>query len=155
MYYLDDQYIVQEYCYTEGHGWYQGQTGEMKTKANPLSRLSAITYQDQEGTHLRVYYQGECDLPPSNCPPVETTKEAKTNIVKELAYDGKWYMGEMQIKDAVEGTGLAAVTYGSGRYRQICVFYQNLSLSLIEYYHNEKGWFTSEFISPVGAPSSL
>ena len=126
----------------------------MKAKANPLSRLAAIIYQDQKGIHLRVYYQGECDLPPSNRPLVETPKEAKTNIVKELAYDGKWYTGEMQIKNAVEGTGLAAVMYGFGT-TQIRVFYQNLHLYLQEYYVNNKGqWFISESTSPVGALSS-
>jgi hypothetical protein len=135
VYYLDAQYIVQEYGYTEGHGWYHGQTGDLKAKASPLSRLAAIFYHDQDGNHLRVYYQ-----------------EAKTNVVKELAYDGKWHMGEMQIKDAVEGTGLAAVTYAADGYRQIRVYYQTFEgLYLKEYCHNNKGWFTGGF-KPGKAP---
>ena len=155
MYYLDEQYIVQEYGYTESIGWFQGQTGSLKAKANPLSSLAAIAYVDQEGIHLRVYYQGECNLSPSNCPPVETAKEAKTSIIKELAYDGSWYTGEMQIKDPVEGTGLAAVTYAADGFRQIRVYYQTFEeLYLKEYCHNNKGWFTGEFIGPVGTLSS-
>ena len=64
-------------------------------------------------------------------------------------------MGEMQIKDAVEGSGLAAVTYAAGGFRQIRVYYQTFEeLYLKEYCHNNRGWFTGRFIRPVGALSS-
>ena len=149
MYYLDDQYIIQEYCYTEGHPWYQGSTGTLKAKASPLSRLGAIIYQDQEGNHLRVYYQGEWNLSPSRHAFVETAEEDKTNIVRELAYDGKWHMGEMQIKTATVGTGIASVTYVADNMRQIRVYYQSSDLSLREYCHNNKGWFAGKFAGSV------
>ena len=59
MYYLDRDYVVQEYGYSEGNGWYQGHIGQMKAKASPTSRLAAVQYTDDKGDlHLRVYYQG-------------------------------------------------------------------------------------------------
>ena len=58
-------------------------------------------------------------------------------------------MGEMQIKDAIEGTGIASVTYVATNIRQIRVYYQNTDLRLREYCHNNRGWFTGDFTGPV------
>ena len=148
-YYLDEQYIVQEYCFTEGHGWYKGQTGELKAKASPQSRLGAIIYHHEGHNHIRVYYQGEYHLSQPRHSFVETAEEDKTHVVRELAYDGKWHMGEMQIKNAIEGTGIASVTYIANAQRQIRVYYQSPDLLLREYCHNNKGWFAGKFTGHV------
>ena len=66
MYYLDHDYIIQEYGYSEGNGWYQGQIGQMKAKASPTSCLAAVQYIGDKGDlHLRVYYQGAYRLSPN------------------------------------------------------------------------------------------
>lgn len=59
VYFLDSSYHVQEYCFSHDKGWYAGEVGELKARANPLSRLGAVVYSDLEGLHIRVYYQGE------------------------------------------------------------------------------------------------
>lgn len=59
MYYLDFNYIVQELCYTEGKGWYQGEIGQMKAQATPAAGLAAAVYQNENHLYLYVYYQGE------------------------------------------------------------------------------------------------
>ena len=60
MYYLDNDYVVQEYCYSEGRGWFLGEIGQMKARACYNSRLGAVVYgDDRGGIHIRVYYQGE------------------------------------------------------------------------------------------------
>lgn len=60
MYYLDAEYIIQEFAYTDGRGWYQGKAGELKAKANPSAGLAAVvkTYSTGPDYHSRVYYQG-------------------------------------------------------------------------------------------------
>ena len=82
----------------------------------------------------------------------ETAEEDKTHVVRELAYDGKWHMGEMQIKNAIEGTGIASVTYIANAQRQIRVYYQSPDLLLREYCHNNKGWFAGKFAGHVCMP---
>lgn len=70
MYYLDTDYIVQEYCYTEGKSWYHGEINQLKAKATPAAGLAAVVYgsdvlgHGEKGVHIRVYYQGEYRLFP-------------------------------------------------------------------------------------------
>lgn len=59
MYYLDSDYILQEYCYSEGKGWFAGAIGEIKAKTCPNSRIGAIVYGSGS---IRVYYQSEYHL---------------------------------------------------------------------------------------------
>lgn len=64
MYYLDREYTLQEYCYSEGGGWFAGAIGKMNIKTSTSTRIGAIQYGDDKGgVHIRVYYQGECYLP--------------------------------------------------------------------------------------------
>ena len=55
----------------------------------------------------------------------------------------------MKIKDAIQGSGLSAVTYAGDGFVQIRVYYQAADHSLKEYCHNNKGWFTGKFTRPV------
>lgn len=59
MYYLDHEHILQEYCYSEGKGWFAGEIGKMGIKTSTNTRISAIQYGDDKGG---VYFQGECWL---------------------------------------------------------------------------------------------
>jgi len=64
VYYLDREYTLQEYCYSEGGGWFAGAIGKMNIKTSTSTRIGAIQYGDDKGgVHIRVYYQGECYLP--------------------------------------------------------------------------------------------
>jgi hypothetical protein len=134
VYYLDKDYMVQEYCYTEGKNWYPGVINQLKAKATPAAGLAAIAYGSdvlgagEKGVHIRVYYQ-----------------EAGSNIVKELANDGSWHTGDMQITDALGATNLAAVSYYFQNQTQIRVYYQDRNLFLKEHGHNNSGWFPGAF----------
>jgi hypothetical protein len=70
VYYLDIDYFIQEYCYSEGKGWYQGEVNQLNAQACPAAGLAAIAYGSEvldageEGVHIRVYYQGEYRLRP-------------------------------------------------------------------------------------------
>lgn len=65
--------------------------------------------------------------------------------------DGDWTPGELRIKDALEGTSIAAVAYDSKNSRnqietQLRVYYQTEDLSLSEQCHNSSGWFKGKWI---------
>lgn len=135
VYYLDKDYMVQEYCYSQDKGkWYAGEINKLKAKATPAAGLAAIAYGSdvlgagEKGVHIRVYYQ-----------------EAGSHIVKELANDGSWHTGEMQINNALGATNLAAVSYYFQNQTQIRVYYQDRDLNVKEHGHNNKGWFTGAF----------
>ena len=154
VYFLDSEYIVQEYCFTEGKNWYPGEVGKLKARASPLSRLSAVVYRggESEGLHIRVYYQGEWVCPRSAMYLLKRLEAHGSHVIGELCNDGYWHTGELHIKDAVEGTGIAAVTYAAEGFRQIRVYYQTFEeLYLKEYCHNNRGWFPGEQISPLYA----
>lgn len=57
MYYLDQNYVVHEFCYTEGKGWYQGEVNVLGATATPAAGLAAVVNEDSGGVVLRVYYQ--------------------------------------------------------------------------------------------------
>jgi len=63
VYYLDRKYTLQEYCYSEGWGWFVGEIGEMNIRTSADTRIGAIQYVDRDGFHIRVYCQGEDYLP--------------------------------------------------------------------------------------------
>jgi len=142
LYYLDANYIVQELCYSGGK-FFTGEIGKMNAKATPGSGLAAIVWGPLQETqdavtlpvHIRVYYQ-----------------ESGTNTLRELANDGSWYQGQLNVKNVLGGTGIAAVTYYFQRQSQIRVYYQSADLTLHEYGHNSSGWFEGEF-SPGQATS--
>jgi hypothetical protein len=143
VYYLDSKYILQEYCYSKNkNGWYKGKLGDATIKASFATRLSAITWHDGGGRHIRVYYQG--DSGPSPVGP---------RNLRELSYDGKWTDVQMVINDAVEGTGIAAVKYHAGGAFQIRIYYQTFGeLCLKEYcYNHHKKWHGGKFLLPVYA----
>lgn len=73
--------------------------------------------------------------------------EPDTEIVAELANDGSWYDGALQIPDALGATDLAAVAYYFQDQTQIRVYYQARDLSLREYGWNKGGWFKGRLIS--------
>jgi hypothetical protein len=134
IYYLDASCIVQEYCYSEGRGWYHGEIGNMKAKAAAASGLTAIVFGSDvfghgpKGLHIRVYYQ-----------------EAGSNTIAELANDGSWHTGDMRISDAIGDTYIAALAYWFQDQTQIRVYYQDRDHCLKEYCHNNDGWFQGGF----------
>lgn len=79
-------------------------------------------------------------------------EEDGSRIIRELCNDDGWHNGDLRIEDAVEGTGIGAVTYTGDDLVQIRVYYQTVEdLCIKEYCHNNKGWFLGEFIRPVHA----
>jgi len=132
VYYLDSGYAVQEFCYTQGKGWFPGGINSLGAKATPLSRLGAIVLDG--GLKIRVYYQ-----------------EAGSHIIKELGYNEGhgWSNGDLAIKDAVEGSAIAAATYNE----EIRIYYQTFEeLYLKEYCRSNWGpWFLGGF-NPGRAP---
>jgi len=133
VYYLDTNYFVQEYCFTDNK-WYQGEVNKLGARAVPSAGLAAAAFGvdvhgvGEKGVHIRVYYQ-----------------DATTNRVEELANDGSWYKGKLEINDALGATDLAAVAYWFQDQTQIRVYYQDRGLSLREYGYNKTGWFKGAF----------
>jgi len=131
LYYLDTSDILQEYCFTAGKGWFQGEISQLKVKCVPTAGLAAVEYGDDKGgVHLRVYYQ-----------------EAGTDIIAEAANDGYWHAGQLRLAGAIGGTQLAAVAYYFQSQQQIRVYYQAKDLNVREHGHNDGGWFTGGFVS--------
>ena len=80
MYYLDPEYILQEYCYSEGRGWFAGDIGKMNIRTSTNTRIGAVQYGDDEGgVHIRVYYQGECRLFLKRCSFIETPRRGQVS----------------------------------------------------------------------------
>ncbi|KAK0184055.1 fungal fucose-specific lectin-domain-containing protein [Armillaria mellea] len=125
VYYLDEQYILQEYCYSADKGrWFPGELGDMKIQAATNTSIAAIQYgDDQGGVHIRVYCQ-----------------ELASGAIKELCNDGYWFRGAT-LPDALRGSSIAAVAYlWSGL--QLRVYYQTNDLSIKEHCLNDNsGWF--------------
>jgi hypothetical protein len=65
VYYLDLDYVIQEFRFVEGKGWSEGDVGNLKIKATPGAGLAAVVYLtgntpgSRPDDHIHVYYQGE------------------------------------------------------------------------------------------------
>ncbi|KAH7905261.1 fungal fucose-specific lectin-domain-containing protein [Hygrophoropsis aurantiaca] len=132
VYYLDRDYVLQEYCYSEGSGWYARSIGSMNIIAAHSTRLAAVYY--GPGCHIRIYLQEAGSL----------------NITEVCHDDGRWFRGEV-LRSALEGTSIAAVTYLWDSNREIRVYFQKGDLSLSEYSHNRLGWNQVPGGSPIDA----
>ena len=75
--------------------------------------------------------------------------EEGSNALKELANDGYWHQGDMEVNDAIGGTSVAAVAYYFQDQTQIRVYYQSRNLSLKEHGHNNSGWFEGQSTDPA------
>jgi len=148
LYYLDAEYFIQELCYSGGK-FFNGEVSKLKARATPGSGLAAIVWGPLEGAasatvpevHIRVYYQ-----------------ESGTNTLRELGNDGSWYQGQLNVKNVLGGTGIAAVNYYFQKQNQIRVYYQSIDLTLHEYGYNTSGWFEGAFnpgqataVTPISA----
>jgi hypothetical protein len=144
VYYLDRDYILQEYCYFEGRGWYSGSIGSMNINVAHKTRLAAIYYGPE--CHIRIYLQGDfwalSTLTETFPQVLIRTAEAGSLNVTELCYDnGYWYRGQI-LAPGLEGTSIAAVAYPMDEDIQIRVYFQRGDLSLMEYCHNHhQGWY--------------
>ena len=154
IYYMDQNYVVQEWGYKHSK-WYQGEIGRLGAKATPGSGLAAVTYGEKandtgsDGDHIRVYYQGRGRLNhhihPLNCP-----TDAKTNDIKELAYDNGsgWSHGGLNISNVLAGSRIAGVSlpWGGGSYLRL--YFQDWDLYLREWAWNGKTWIQGQ---PIGS----
>ncbi|PBK79072.1 hypothetical protein ARMGADRAFT_1093487 [Armillaria gallica] len=95
VYYLDEQYVLQEYCYSAHKGgWFSGELGDMKIQAATDMSIAAIQYGDEcGGVYIRVYCQ-----------------ELASGAIKELCNDGYWFRGATLLV-ALSGSSIAAVVY--------------------------------------------
>ncbi|OJA19207.1 hypothetical protein AZE42_06768 [Rhizopogon vesiculosus] len=124
VYYLDEQYFLQEYCYSADKGhWFLGELGNMQIQAATNTSIAAFQYgDDQGGVHIRVYCQ-----------------ELASNTIKEFCNDGYWFRGTI-LPVALSGSSLAAVTYWWNGL-QMRLYYQDDDLSIKEHCLDERGWF--------------
>ncbi|SJL14340.1 uncharacterized protein ARMOST_17796 [Armillaria ostoyae] len=125
VYYLDGQYVLQEYCYSAHKGrWFPGELGDMKIQAATNTSIAAIQYGDDcGGVHIRVYCQ-----------------ELASGAIKELCNDGYWFRGAT-LPVTLSGSSLAAVAY----WCQLRVYYQTDDLSIEEHCIDERSkWFPGE-----------
>lgn len=157
MYCLDTDNIVQEYCYTQNKGWYNGGIGTFGAKATPAAGLAAIVF-DAKTPHsggvvsIHVFFQGEDRLPPYAARVLKYLAAAETGQILELIYDGfegSWVRGQMHIEEPIDATGLAAVAYHTQSQRQIRVYYQNRDLSLREWCYTDGDWYPGQLIASV------
>jgi hypothetical protein len=155
VYYLDSSYIVQEYCYSLGKGWYQGQISQVGAKAAPSAGLTASIYIDQNGgIQIHVFYQGEYRLFQYAIDLLKCLEEdGTTRTVKELIHyggqDDIWSAGDLALEGSLADTNLSAVTYLNINEKiQTCLYYQARDLSLKDHVYIE-GWGPGQFISPA------
>ncbi|KAK0430772.1 fungal fucose-specific lectin-domain-containing protein [Armillaria borealis] len=116
VYYLDEQYFLQEYCYSADQGrWFPGELGGMEIRAATNASIAAMQYTYAEGgVHIRVYCQGK-----EGC---RTSSRATLPV-------------------ALSGSSLAAVAYWKNG-PQLLVYYQTDDLSIKEHCIDEHGkWF--------------
>ncbi|KAK0216588.1 hypothetical protein EDD85DRAFT_798383 [Armillaria nabsnona] len=116
VYYLDEQYVLQEYCYSAHKGrWFSDELGDMKIQAATDTSIAAIQYGDECGS---VHIQGICN-------------------------DGYWFRGAT-FPVALSGSSIAAVVY-SWNGLQLRVYYQTDDLSIKEHCLNDySGWVPGE-----------
>ncbi|PBK60954.1 fucose-specific lectin [Armillaria solidipes] len=125
VYYLDEQYFLQEYCYSADTGkWFPGELGNMKIQAATNTSIAAIQSVDFMGVvHIRVYCQ-----------------DITSGAIKEFCNDGHWFRGEV-LPVALSGSSLAAVAY-PWKGLQIRLYYQTVDLSIKEHCKDKGGkWF--------------
>ncbi|KAK0438157.1 fungal fucose-specific lectin-domain-containing protein [Desarmillaria tabescens] len=126
VYYLDEQYVLQEYCYSADQGkWFPGELGNMKIQAATNTSIAAMQYgDDRGGVYIRVYCQ-----------------ELGSGAIKEFCNNGYWFRGAT-LPVALSGSSLAAVVY-SWNGLQLRVYYQTDDLSIKEHCINDKSgeWF--------------
>ncbi|KAF9783828.1 fucose-specific lectin [Thelephora terrestris] len=140
LYYLDRQHILQEYCYSEGLGWFVGDVGKMNIRTSTNTRLSAVYFHDGEGgVNVCVYYQ-----------------ELGSQAIAELRNDGGcWAKGD-RLPDALDGTSIAAVALNLNGGVSMRVYYQAEDLSLKDHcYDSDRGWYSGEWNPgrvPGGSP---
>ena len=75
--------------------------------------------------------------------------DATTNRIEELANDGSWHKGTLEITNALGATDIAAVAYYAQDNTHIRLYYQDRGLMLRERgWRSNAGWFTGESITP-------
>jgi hypothetical protein len=131
VYYLDSNYDVHEYRYTEGRGWSEGQVS-VTARSAPGAGLAATFYEGGGNVHIRVYYQ-----------------EVDTGLIKEIintgGLDNNWSAGTLKLPGSLANTSLAAVTYKSQNQAKTHVFYQALDLTLKDHVNDYSGWNPGNF----------
>ncbi|KAF1954372.1 fucose-specific lectin [Byssothecium circinans] len=121
IYYLSSQDMLQEHCYSAGHGWYHGNLNNQWIRVAPSSKISAIHW--HVDTSIRVYFQGK-SLPPASC------------AIQEYCYCGRsgWCRGAT-LWNARPGSSIAATRWFSGALDSV---HRNLHIRI--YYQDEQSY---------------
>ncbi|KAL1748022.1 fungal fucose-specific lectin-domain-containing protein [Schizophyllum fasciatum] len=141
VYYLSNEYKLQEYCYDHGaKKWFQGALNDMDIQAAFNTSIAAFHYTDARGRlQIRVYCQ-----------------EDGSNEIKEFCNDGRWFRGAT-LPSALRGTSIGAITYQFNGL-QHRIYFQTDDLRIREYAHNNGNWSWGAFSgdlapgrTPIGA----
>jgi len=134
VYYLDETYVLQEYCFTErpGGSWYSGTLGDLKIQVAPNTSIAAVQYRG-EGESGPVSIRVYCQDPISR-------------HIQEFCHDGKqWFKGAILPADALHGSRLAATAYVDNAAKaHIRVYYQSDDLSIKEYRYEGGEWVAGD-----------
>jgi hypothetical protein len=122
----------------------------MGARTAPGSGLAATVYNVLGKIQIRVFYQGKHRLFQYAIRLLKNLTGGADSHIRELVHEGgpseKWSVGKLDIKDALVGTSLAAVTRYSAHEVQTSVFFQAHDTSLKNYRHDVGGWHEGQFI---------
>ena len=152
MYYLDNNFVIRDLCFTNGT-WSSGQLGDaLGIKAAPGAGLAATLLPTTDKFEVHIYYQA---IDPREYRSSWFTicllnhpEETQARSIRQLVFDGThWHKRNLQLRGSLADTSLAVVAYIYGGETHIRVFYQAKNLSLKDHLFNESGWKAAQYTS--------
>lgn len=137
IYYLSENDVLQEYCWSSGSGWASGYQFDSNFRVASNSSIAAVQWSDQGSTEIRLYVQG-----------------SSSDAIQEYC-SNPWRRGST-LPTARTGSSIAAVKWMQNGIH-IRVYYQDPDLAVREHCFDTGGWYHGEFnrvIAPRHASSA-
>ncbi|KAH8745417.1 fungal fucose-specific lectin-domain-containing protein [Hyaloscypha sp. PMI_1271] len=131
IYYLSNDNVLQDWCWSKSSGSYSGKLGELRVRAAANTSIAAVNW-DNNGTRIiRVYCQ-----------------VAGSNRIQEFYGESQWKRGDSPCIARI-GTSIAIAKWANTKVN-LRLYFQDEDFSLREYYWDGK-WKKGEF-NPGKAP---
>ncbi|KAK6501047.1 hypothetical protein TWF506_003802 [Arthrobotrys conoides] len=136
LYYITQQGIIQEKCWTASRGWSDGSLGTHQIRVATNSKIAAVASASEKS--IRIFYQG--------------TDSIKIQEYCYLNSLGRWEKGNTALPAALSGSSLAVVYYPGGSGPMFHIYYQDKRMYLREIVYDGSTFEPGEF-QPVLAPA--
>ncbi|KIJ43127.1 hypothetical protein M422DRAFT_253630 [Sphaerobolus stellatus SS14] len=160
VYYLNNNHILQEYCYTSGKGWYPGEVGNLGVQAAQNTKIAAVKYGDSNrGVHFRVYCQPTLPAAASGSSiaavaylrkslEIRIYSQTENGSIKENAVTNSsgWFVGEFSA-NAPRGASISAIGWSSSEDGgvELQVYWLNAQNTTV-YSKNTGSWGSSQTV---------